>query len=275
MRVAYHLINFGVWKNKSDDEKMQAVKQAGYMGVEGVRIDYSADPAVFKARLLKTGLLLAAQNMPGPLMGTDDQRLTELAHEQVRFGGVIGCSVVMTAAPRTDGHKIHTYGTAADHYQEAARRLNLVGRILADNGMKLAIHNHIDHMTESWEEMEILMNETNGDWVGICFDTAHAVCGGVDPVKYARHFRTRIRHLHLKDTKNLLHGRPYFFKNVFLPLGKGVIDFPAVMKALETYEGWVTVELDSTFSCGNPVEEAGISLMYCQKNWKNWGQPRR
>ena len=117
-------------------------------------------------------------------------------------------------------------------------------------------------MTESVEEMDILMHETDERWVGICFDTAHAVCGGHDPLAYAKRFRSRIRHLHLKDTRNLLAGRPYFFKNVFLPLGEGIIDFPAIMAALGNYRGWATVELDSTFSCGDPLKEARTSRAY-------------
>jgi inosose dehydratase len=262
MQAAYHLINFGVWKDRSEDDKIQAVKDAGYAGVESIKIDYAAEPGVVKAKLEQFGLKLAAQNVPGLLMGNDDQKLTELGRQQVAVGQVIGCDVSIAMVPRTDGIKTHMYGTVLEHYQEAGRRLNLIGRILADGGLKLCIHNHIDHMSESVEEMDILMNETDERYVGICFDTAHAVCAGNDPLAYARRFHARIRHLHLKDTKNLLHGRPYFFKNVFMPLGAGVLDFPAIMAALPGYDGWATVELDSAFSCGDPEKEARISRAY-------------
>lgn len=268
MQMAYHLINFGIWRDRSEDDKLRAVKKVGYPGVESVNVDYDADPERLKERLAGFGLQLAAQNFPCLLMGPDDKNLTELAHKQVKFGQAIGCGVTIAMVPRTDGKKIHSYGTTLDHYQEAARRLNLVGRILADGGIKLVIHNHIDHMCESTEEMDILMNETQAALVGICYDTAHAVCGGNDPLSYARRFKSRIRHLHLKDTKNMLHGRPYFFKNVFLPLGEGIIDFPAILAALGEYQGWATVELDATFSCGDPEREAGISLAYLRKIFK-------
>jgi inosose dehydratase len=262
MKTAYHLINFGVWKERSEDDKLKAVRQVGYTGVEGLDLDYTVDPARQKDRLDSFGLQLAVQSLPCMPMGTDDQKLLELARKQVEFANIFGCNVSVAMVPRTDGDCVHTYGTTLDHYQELARRLNLVGKILADGGCRLAIHNHIDHMSESTEEMEILMHETNEDLVGICFDTAHAVCGGNDPLAYARRFAPRIWHLHLKDTKNLLFGRPYFFKNVFLPLGEGVIDFPAIMAVLDKYDGWVTVEMDGTFSCGDPQSEATISLKY-------------
>ena len=265
MKAAYHLINFGVWPNRSEDDKLRAVKTVGYPGVESVEIDYSAEPARARDRLAGFGLQLAAQNLPCLLMGADDKKLTELAQQQVKFGAALGCDVTVAMVPRTDGDKIHSYGTTTDHYQEAARRLNLLGRILADGGIKLVIHNHIDHMSESVEEMDLLMNETQADLVGICFDTAHAVCGGNDPLAYAKRFKSRIRHLHLKDAKNLLHGRPYFFKNTFLPLGEGVIDFVAIMTALRGYAGWITVELDAAFSCGDPEKEAATSLAYLRK----------
>jgi inosose dehydratase len=262
MKNAYHLINFGVWKTKSEEEKIKAIADAGYKGIEGIEIDYTSEPLAVKERLEKFGLNLAAQQVPCMIMGTDDKRIAELATEQIQIGKATGCETTVIMVPRTDGIKIHTYGTTVDHYKEAGRRLNLLGRILADNGINLCIHNHIDHMTESMEEMEILMNETESRNVGICFDTAHAVCGGNDPLKYAKKFHSRIRYFHLKDTKNFLFGRPYFFKNTFLPLGKGVIDFSAIMSELYGYNGWITVELDSTFSCGDPVNEAKTSLSY-------------
>ena len=268
MKIAYHLINFGVWKDRGEDDKLNAVRKAGYSGVEGINMDYTEEPLKVKEHLDSFGLKLAAQAFPCMPMGTDDRKLTELAQQQVEFGKAIGCDITVGMVPRRDGDKIYYYGTTLDHYQELARRLNLVGRILSDGGCKLAIHNHIDHMSESLEEMDILMNETKDDLVGICFDTAHAVCGGNDPLAYARRFKSRIWHLHLKDTKNLLHGRPYFFKNVFLPLGEGVIDFPEMMAVLGDYRGWGTVELDGTFSCGDPEREAATSLAYLREKFK-------
>ena len=268
MKKAYHLINFGVWPDKSEDEKIQAVKDAGYEGIESITIDYTASPSVVKDRMDKFGLKLAAQTVPCLIMGTDDRRLTELAQGQISVAKSTDCKISVIMVARTDGDKTHSYGSTLDHYQEAGRRLNLIGRILADSGVALCIHNHIDHMAESVEEMDILMNETDERSVGICFDTAHAVCGGNDPLAYAKRFRSRIRHLHLKDTKNFLSGRPYFFKNAFLPLGEGVIDFPAIMAVLGKYNGWVTVELDASFSCGDPVKEAKISLAYLRSTFE-------
>lgn len=267
MKAAYHLINFGMWTDRTEDDKIQAVKDAGYEGVESIAIDYSADPKLVKERLDRFGLKLAAQGFPCLLMGTDDTQLAALAQQQIMVAKAVHCDVTVGFVARTDGRQIHVYGTAHEHYQEAGRRLNLVGKILAEKGIKFCLHNHIDQMTESIEEMEILMNETDERWVGICFDTAHAVCGGNDPLAYAKKFRSRIWHLHLKDTKNLLAGRPYFFKNVFLPLGEGVIDFPAIMAVLGNFTGWGTVELDATFSCGDPAKEAQISRAYLRSHF--------
>jgi len=265
IKTAYHLINFGVCPDRSEDQNIRDIRNIGYEGVESIKIDYDADPSLVRDKLEKARLALAALSVPMFLMGTDDQQLAGIAKKQIAMARALGCSVTVGFASRTDGKNIHVYGTADEHYQEAGRRLNLLGKMLAESGVSLCLHNHIDNMTESLEEMEILMHETNEEWVSICFDTAHAVCGHSDPVIYAQRFSKRIRHLHLKDTKNLLFGRPYFFKNVFLPLGEGVIDFPGVMDALPDYKGWVTVELDATFSQGDPLKEARISLDYLRK----------
>ncbi|HEY3398891.1 MAG TPA: sugar phosphate isomerase/epimerase family protein [Armatimonadota bacterium] len=264
MKAAYHLINFGVWPDRSESDKLAAVRSVGYTGAESLEIDYFADPALLAERLAAHDLQLAAMTLPGRLLGQEDEELIALAHAEVKTGQAVGCDVSVVMVPRTNGRDIHTFGTTVDHYEEAARRLNLVGRILAEGGIRLCIHNHIDHMTESAEEMALLMENTDADAVSICFDTAHAVCGGNDPVEYARTFRDRIGYLHLKDARNTLHGRPYFFKNVFLPLGEGIIDFPSIFAILREikYDNWYTVEMDSTFSNGDPVQEAATSLAY-------------
>ena len=52
---------------------------------------------------------------------------------------------------------------------------------------------------------------------------------------------------------------------IFFELGKGGVDFPAIVNILRqnSYQGWITVELDSTLR--TPKESARISKNYLEK----------
>ena len=69
-------------------------------------------------------------------------------------------------------------------------------------------------------------------------DIGHLFCVGDDPPDVVRRLSEHVAHVHLEDIgKNRVHQH--------LTPGKGVIDFPAVFRALDDidYDGWVTVEL--------------------------------
>ena len=78
----------------------------------------------------------------------------------------------------------------------------------------------------------------NEDFVRMNCDIGHLFCVGDDPAGVIRRMPEQVAHVHLEDIgANRVHQH--------LTPGKGVIDFPAVFKALDEvgYRGWVTVEL--------------------------------
>jgi sugar phosphate isomerase/epimerase len=69
-------------------------------------------------------------------------------------------------------------------------------------------------------------------------DAGHLFCVGEDPAAVIRAMPQEVAHVHLEDIgANRVHQH--------LTPGKGVMDFPAIFKALEEigYRGWTTVEL--------------------------------
>lgn len=69
-------------------------------------------------------------------------------------------------------------------------------------------------------------------------DMGHLFCVGDDPVNIVQRYLQHIAHVHLEDiAQNHVHQH--------LPLGKGAMDIPGILKALDqqSYQGWVTVEL--------------------------------
>lgn len=130
-------------------------------------------------------------------------------------------------------------------------------------GMPSVFHHHCAGYVETPAELEMLMQLTDPELLGLCFDTGHYAYGGGDPLEGLKRWRHRIRHVHFKDYSARVgaaaqeNGWDYFeaVKNgVFCELGKGEVDFPAVMRFLEetAYNGWIVVEQDVLPGMGSP-----------------------
>lgn len=128
--------------------------------------------------------------------------------------------------------------------EQVSRILKNIMPQVEDAGVKLAIENHFDFTSD--EILEIL-NRVNSDFLGVTFDTGNALRIGENPVIAACKLIDKIFATHMKDVAPLYGGNPedwYFFASV--PLGKGIIDFPALIRAFEEnqYPGMMTLEID-------------------------------
>src|SRR4029450_6302842 len=123
---------------------------------------------------------------------------------------------------------------------------------LADeHGLAASYHPHLSTIVEGPEQIEKGLSRSR---INFCPDTAHLAAAGGDPVELIRRYADRIVYVHLKDFT----AEPF----AFLPLGRGDVDFEAILDGLEAagYDGWITVELDEYG--GAPVDAARQSLKY-------------
>ncbi len=100
-----------------------------------------------------------------------------------------------------------------------------------DLGIKFAMENHFDFTMD--EMLEIFENVAS-DHFGMTYDTGNALRIGDEPVGAARKLAKYVHAVHMKDVAPVYGGDPQdwdFFASV--PAGKGVIDVPALVKALE------------------------------------------
>lgn len=130
-------------------------------------------------------------------------------------------------------------------------------------GMRSVFHHHCAGYVETPAELEKLMQLTDPELLGLCFDTGHYAYGGGDPLEGLKQWRQRIWHVHFKDYSAPVGAAAkendwdYFeaVKNgVFCELGKGEVDFPAAVKFLKDtgYTGWIVVEQDVLPGMGSP-----------------------
>jgi len=139
--------------------------------------------------------------------------------------------------------------------------------------LRCAFHHHCAGFVETPDEVDKLLSLTDPDLVGLCFDTGHYAFGGGDVLEGLRKHAGRIWHVHFKDHDPRTAGRSrregwdYFEavrSGVFCELGKGDVNFPAVLAELGAmgYAGWVVVEQDVLPGMGAPLASAVRNRAY-------------
>ncbi|MEN6405052.1 MAG: sugar phosphate isomerase/epimerase family protein [Thermoguttaceae bacterium] len=93
-------------------------------------------------------------------------------------------------------------------------------------------------LIERFEQYLEFADRVGSPWLGLNFDIGHAFCVGEDPERWIARMAPHTKHYHLEDiaaTRRHAHLTP----------GRGVIDFPAVLREIQAtgYQGWLTVEL--------------------------------
>jgi sugar phosphate isomerase/epimerase len=113
----------------------------------------------------------------------------------------------------------------------------------ARQGVVMAIENHIDLLAD---EMVELIETIDSPWLRVCFDTANNLRMLEDPLEVARKLARYARATHVKDV-TAQKGDPRTFAFwPSVPLGRGLIDVPAILDLLaaQRYDGLLALEID-------------------------------
>ena len=124
-----------------------------------------------------------------------------------------------------------------------AKGLNHLGKIAADNGMKMVYHHHMTTTVQKTDEID------------------------------------RIAHVHLKNVCKKAMDKCYAENRSFLrsiPEGvftvpgdpEGCVDFPEVFRLLDeyNYEGWLIVEAEQDPEIANPLDYARMARAYVKEH---------
>lgn len=145
------------------------------------------------------------------------------------------------------------YRSAAG-YRKLAGELNAFGKQVADAGLTLFYHNHAFEFDQfdGKAGFDILWEHSDPALVKCELDVFWIANGGVDPVSYIKKLGSRVQLLHLKDMDKT-------DRNKFTQVGKGTLDFPAIVAAgAEAGVQYGAVEQDSCYGL-DPLESIRIS----------------
>jgi sugar phosphate isomerase/epimerase len=109
-------------------------------------------------------------------------------------------------------------------------------------GMKVAIHDHWKGVSRYWHPDSVLAAIKDHPNFGACADLGHWPKSGIDPVEAVKKLKGHIIGVHLKDIAAFNDPK---LKDV--PVGTGVVDFPAVFRELkdQQFRGHIYIERDA------------------------------
>lgn len=232
------------------DALLGMIAAAGYEGIEitdRMIGHYAGKPAAFARALDGHGLTLVAYAIGSESGFTEPaMRAADLANAEAAIGfaaqfpGALvsfGSATIMSDGPREE-----KFAAAAAFY-------NAAGALGRQAGVGIALHPSSHHNTLLFTRADYdrIFALTDPDLVGWVPDTGHILRGHEDMLGLLRHYRERIRYLHLKDVDE---------GGAWAMLGEGVCDIAAVIETVRPaphFTGWVVAEEESATAAADPA----------------------
>lgn len=204
---------------------LQRVAEIGYAGVETAGFPETTAEAA--GRLFRElGLEVCSAHVPLPIGRRKNEVLDVMA--------ALGCRRAVCPSQPAELFQ------SEDGIRRVCDILNAAHAVAAENGLALGYHNHWWEFQEVGQRRAIdaLLAELHPA-IFLEIDTYWARTAGADPASLVGALKGRAPLLHVKDG-------PAVLNLPMTPLGAGVMDFPAIVRAGAGHTEWLIVELDST-----------------------------
>lgn len=199
-----------------------------------------------------------------PLKSTKEQRRE--AREQIEGAGLVimGAGVIYFKNNESDIRNVFEYardtGVPTIVCSPDPDALDTTEKMLGEYGIRIAIHNHGPTDKKYPSPLDVLKLVKDRDKrMGVCMDVGHTVRIGQNPVEVMEACAERLYDFHMKDvTAAAPDGKA-------VPLGKGVIDIPAIMKQFVKMRWPNHVALEYEANANNPMPGVLESFAYLRK----------
>lgn len=191
-------------------------------------------------------------------LGTLERDISAAAEEAKSFGTRY---IVITGMYRFD------YGSE-EAVRELARRLNAAGKTLKEQGAHLLYHNHnceLRFVNETQRAYDILIEETDPEYVNFEFDSYWFAEGGADPLSWMARLGSRMKLWHINDRGSRASGPSMtpILKSDSMELGTGNMPLDALMAQAKSVncEG-VILESHRNWIEKSPIKSLQLSSRY-------------
>lgn len=263
--------------------------ETGYTGTELGDWGYMpTDPKVLWAELQKRNLVMLGAFVPVALKNRDAHAagvanaieiarlLAEVGTDPKPYLVLADNNGTMPERTLNAGRITTAMGLRPAEWQVFSDGANQIARaVLAETGLRTVFHHHCAGYVETPDEIARFLELTDPKTIGLVFDSGHYAYGSgdYDVVNGLERFKERVWYIHCKDCRPEVADRAraeqwdYFQAlrhEVFCELGKGSVDFPAMLRWLRInhYDGYVLVEQDVLPGMGAPKESARRNREY-------------
>lgn len=229
----------------------ELLSEAGYFH----SVSMLDDPYRVKRACEKAGIKLSGLSAHTPLCKPEIG--TEYLKQAIRFAAECGAPVV-----NTDEGPKPAWTTEDEDFTLIRYTLKEASLVAEPRGILIGIEPHQQY-SKTPEGLDRIQKLVKSKAIGINFDTGNSYLGGQDPIKWLKHVRTRLVHLHAKDIsiqqstaeRGKVTGTP-----VGCACGDGVIDWKKVVEVCKT------ISRDIVFSveCGT-IDQAERSIQHLKQ----------
>lgn len=256
-------VSLGLWghfKRVPFTDVLDVMQDTGFTGIRltgypGFLRSYDITPDAIERETRKRNLEVATVSFNGPAHDPAQlDRYLKEGRKAMEFLKIFGANRLVVFPP----NRVHLTDEA---FKTMCQSFNRLGELAGELGFRAGLHNHLDQMVETSEEIDRCMNLTDHKLFGFSPDTAHLFLGGADPAKTMSKYRDRLMFVDYKDARwteptadfTQPNGKVYpkesraakFLSSIY-DLGDGDINFPACHQVLKKthYQGWICVDLD-------------------------------
>jgi sugar phosphate isomerase/epimerase len=196
-----------------------------------------------------------------PLKSTPEER-REVARKLKEAGLILlGCGVVTMKNDEAEIRHAFEYakdaGIATIVANPDPASLGILDRMVKEYNIRIAIHNHGPE-DKRYPTPDVVATAIEGhdQRIGFCIDIGHTARAGVDPAAAIRKHARRLYEIHFKDVdRAVAEGKT-------VECGRGVIDLPAVLRALRDVKFQYHVALEYEKDADDPVPGMAESIGY-------------
>ena len=246
-------------------------REAGYEGIE-LGNKFPRDAARLRPILTAHDLALVSGWYSAALLTRDAAAEFAAAQPHIDLLNAMGCDVLILAETSDAVHGNRAVPLSQrpilpeTEWPRFAERLTRFAERVAGAGLRTAYHHHMGTMVQTEAEIDRMMRLT-GPALTLLLDTGHATFAGANPAALARRYAARITHIHCKDFRPAVMAacraadRSFLdsvIAGVFTVPGDGMVDFPAVLRAVPDYAGWLVVEAEQDPAKAHPLTYARL-----------------